>query len=485
MIDKARKNLKDLKSIFLYWYEMFGSNDKSKDMMKAFMKDLAFAKDKNEMIKAQDNELVKEFMQELNNLSFKEQLEFYQTNRDYDPGLDNDENSSELLDAFTGSLENLEKQEITPIREQKRESGWQNNEDNKENSELEKAFEKDLSFSQSNPIPLGEKETSKEEKEAELKSKEKEPKETLGFNHSLGVSVLRSRIEEAKNHFNEKEKEKGSNKRFSDKEFKKFLKDRAKNGMTNEEMQVLLLMINNKKGNLRPSHKEFLQECLIEAVLHNKNINKTTEYAIRNNIAHLPINKTEGFLVRTYNHSLGIFNENIAEKLKIPKKEKEILQPLNANEEQALNTALENNEIDARTFKSWEFGSKEAGKENASMSEELTQNNSKLSHFNENSIAQNSVGQNNVKEPNTKSNNSKQNHLLSNSDLTSNTDYNKLVADMFENQMDANGNYVGKKFSTQAYDNKTPYKVATGNASEYSSYLYSKKTKSKDVGIER
>ncbi len=66
MIDKARKNLKDLKSIFLYWYEMFGSNDKSKDMMKAFMKDLAFAKDKNEMIKAQDNELVKEFMQEVN-----------------------------------------------------------------------------------------------------------------------------------------------------------------------------------------------------------------------------------------------------------------------------------------------------------------------------------------------------------------------------------------------------------------------------------
>ncbi len=48
-------------------------------MMKAFMKDLAFAKDKNEMIKAQDNELDKEFMQELNSLSFKEQLEFYQT----------------------------------------------------------------------------------------------------------------------------------------------------------------------------------------------------------------------------------------------------------------------------------------------------------------------------------------------------------------------------------------------------------------------
>ncbi len=233
-----------------------------------------------------------------------------------------------------------------------------------------------MSFSQSNPIPLD------KEKEAELKSKEKEPKETLGFNHSLGVSVLRSRIEEAKNHFNEKEKEKGSNKRFSDKEFKKFLKDRAKNGMTNEEMQVLLLMINNKKGNLRPSHKEFLQECLIEAVLHNKNINKATEYAIRNNIAHLPINKTEGFLVRTYNHSLGIFNENIAEKLKIPKKEKEILQPLNANEKQVLNTALENNEIDARTFKPWDLGSKEASKENASMSEELTQNNSKLSHFN-------------------------------------------------------------------------------------------------------
>ncbi|MGL2367066.1 hypothetical protein ACOWK4_06710 [Helicobacter pylori] len=458
MIDKARKNLKDLKSIFLYWYEMFGSNDKSKDMMKAFMKDLAFAKDKNEVIKAQDNELVKEFMQELNSLSFKEQLEFYQTNRDYDPGLDNDENSSELLDAFIGSLENLEKQEITPIRKQKRESGWQNNEDD-------------------------EKETSKEEKEAELKSKEKEPKETLGFIHSLGVSVLRSRIEEAKNHFNEKEK--GSNKRFSDKEFKKFLKDRAKNGMTNEEMQVLLLMINNKKSNLRPSHKEFLQECLIEAVLHNKNINKTTEYAIRNNIAHLPINKTEDFLVRTYNHSLGIFNENIAEKLKIPKKEKEILQPLNANEKQVLNTALENNEIDARTFKPWDLGSKEASKENASMSEELTQNNSNLSHFNENSTTQNSVGQNNVKEPNTKSNNSKQNHSLSNSDLTSNTDYNKLVADMFENQMDANGNYVGKKFSTQAYDNKTPYKVATGNASEYSSYLYSKKTKSKDIGMER
>ncbi|WRE01518.1 hypothetical protein KVS19_05060 [Helicobacter pylori] len=462
MIDKARKNLKDLKSIFLYWYEMFASNDKSKDMMKAFMKDLAFAKNKNEMIKAQDNELVKEFMQELNNLSFKE------TNRDYDLSLDNDENSSELLNAFTGSLENLEKQEIAPIRDQKRESGLQNNEDNKENGKL---------------VPLDKKETSKEEKEAELKSKEKEPKETLGFNHSLGVSVLRSRIEEAKNHFNEKEK--GSNKRFSDKEFKKFLKDRAKNGMTNEEMQVLLLMINNKKGNLRPSHKEFLQECLIEAVLHNKNINKTTEYVIRNNIAHLPINKTEGFLVRTYNHSLGIFNENIAEKLKIPKKEKEILQPLNANEKQVLNTALENNEIDARTFKPWDLGSKEASKENASMSEELTQNNSNLSHFNENSIAQNSVGQNNVKEPNTKANNSKQNHSLSNSDLTSNTDYNKLVADMFENQMDANGNYVGKKFSTQAYDNKTPYKVATGNASEYSSYLYSKKTKSKDVGMER
>ncbi|RKV37254.1 hypothetical protein DD754_02345 [Helicobacter pylori] len=454
MIDKARKNLKDLKSIFLYWYEMFGSNDKSKDMMKAFMKDLAFAKDKNEMIKAQDNELVKEFMQELNSLSFKEQLEFYQTNRDYDPSLDNDENSSELLDAFTGSLEKLEKQEIALIGDQKRESGLQNNEYNKEK-----------------------KETSKEE---ELESKEKEPKETLGFNHSLGVSVLRSRIEEAKNHFNEKEKEKGSNKRFSDKEFKKFLKDRAKNSMTNEEMQVLLLMINNKKSNLRPSHKEFLQECLIEAVLHNKNINKTTEYAIRNNIAHLPINKTEDFLVRTYNHSLGIFNEKIAEKLKIPKKEKEILQPLNANEEQALNTALENNEIDARTFKSWEFGSKEASKENASMSEELTQNNSKLSHFTENSTTQN-----NVKEPNNKTNNSKQNHSLSNSDLTSNTDYNKLVADMFENQMDANGNYVGKKFSTQAYDNKTPYKVATGNASEYSSYLYSKKTKSKNVGMER
>ncbi|GAA9340293.1 hypothetical protein TH0551_04610 [Helicobacter pylori] len=46
---------------------------------------------------------------------------------------------------------------------------------------------------------------------------------------------------------------------------------------------------------------------------------------------------------------------------------------------------------------------------------------------------------------------------------------------MFENQMDANGNYVGKKFSAQAYDNKTPYKVATGNASERSAYLYSKK----------
>ncbi len=229
MIDKARKNLKDLKSIFLYWYEMFGSNDKSKDMMKAFMKDLAFAKDKNEMIKAQDNELVKEFMQELSSLSFKEQLEFYQTNRDYDPNLDNDENSSELLDAFTGSLENLEKQEIAPIRDQKRESGLQNNEDNKENGEL---------------VLLDKKEASKEE---ELESKEKEPKETLGFTHSLGVSVLRSRIEEAKNHFNEKEKEKGSNKRFSDKEFKKFLKDRSKNGMTNEEMQVLLLVINNKK----------------------------------------------------------------------------------------------------------------------------------------------------------------------------------------------------------------------------------------------
>ncbi|WRG80016.1 hypothetical protein E5E14_00935 [Helicobacter pylori] len=482
MIDKARKNLKDLKSIFLYWYEVFGSNDKSKDMMKAFMKDLAFAKDKNEMIKAQDNELVKEFMQELNSLSFKEQLEFYQTNRDYDPNLDNDENSSELLDAFTGSLENLEKQEIAPIRDQKRESELQNNENNKENGELEKAFEKDLSLLQSNPILLDKKETSKEEKE-ELESKEKEPKETLSFNHSLGVSVLKSRIEEAKNHFNEKEK--GSNKRFSDKEFKKFLKDRSKNGMTNEEMQVLLLIINNKKSNLMPSHKEFLQECLIEAVLHNKNINKTTEYAIRNNIAHLPINKTEGFLVRTYNHSLGIFNENIAEKLKIPKKEKEILQPLNANEEQVLNTALENNEIDARTFKSWEFGSKEASKENASMSEELTQNNSKLSHFNENSTTQNNVGQNNVKEPNNKTNNSKQNHSLSNSDLTSNTDYNKLVADMFENQMDANGNYVGKKFSTQAYDNKTPYKVATGNANERSAYLYSKKTKSKNVRMER
>ncbi|MBH0293356.1 hypothetical protein I6942_04495 [Helicobacter pylori] len=152
MIDKARKNLKDLKSIFLYWYEMFGSNDKSKDMMKAFIKDLAFAKDRNEVIKAQDNELVKEFMQELNSLSFKEQLEFYQTNRDYDPSLDNDENSSELLDAFIGSLE---------------------------------------------LVPLDKKEASKEE---ELESKEKEPKETLGFNHSLGVSVLKSRIEEAKNH---------------------------------------------------------------------------------------------------------------------------------------------------------------------------------------------------------------------------------------------------------------------------------------------
>ncbi|GAA9883468.1 hypothetical protein VN1251_08400 [Helicobacter pylori] len=244
-------------------------------------------------------------------------------------------------------------------------------------------------------------------------------------------------------------------------------------------MQVLLLMINNKKSNLMPSHKEFLQECLIEVVLHNKNINKTTEHAIRKNVAHLPINKTESFLVRTYNHSLGIFNENVAEKLKIPKKEKEILQPLNANEEQALNTALENNEIDARTFKSWEFGSKETSKENASMSEELTHNNSKLSHFNENSTTQNSVGQNNIKEPN-----AKQNHSFSNSDLTSNTDYNKLVADMFENQMDANGNYVGKKFSAQAYDNKTPYKVATGNASERSAYLYSKKTKSKDVGME-
>ncbi|EQL46677.1 hypothetical protein N402_01055 [Helicobacter pylori FD423] len=89
--------------------------------------------------------------------------------------------------------------------------------------------------------------------------------------------------------------------------------------------------------------------------MHNKNINKTTEYAIRKNVAHLPINKTESFLVRTYNHSLGILNENIAEKLKIPKKEKEMLQPLNANKKQALNTALENNEIDARTFKSWEF----------------------------------------------------------------------------------------------------------------------------------
>ncbi len=114
------------------------------------------------------------------------------------------------------------------------------------------------------------------------------------------------------------------------------------------------------------------------------------------------------------------------------------------------------------------------------MSEELTQNNSKLSHFNENSTTQNSVGQNNIKEPN-----AKQNHSLSNSDLTSNTNYNKLVAEMFENQMDANGNYVGKKFSAQAYDNKIPYKVATGNASERSAYLYSKKTKSKDVGMER
>ncbi|WRB84731.1 hypothetical protein KVE46_05125 [Helicobacter pylori] len=141
--------------------------------------------------------------------------------------------------------------------------------------------------------------------------------------------------------------------------------------------------------------------------------------------------------------------------------------------------------MDARTFKSWEFGSKEASKENASMSEELTQNNSKLSHFNENSTNQNNVGQNNVKEINNKTNNSKQNHSLSNSDLTSNTNYNKLVADMFENQMDANGNYVGKKFSAQAYDNKTPYKVATGNASERSAYLYSKKTKSKNVGMER
>ncbi|WP_273894245.1 hypothetical protein [Helicobacter pylori] len=37
----------------------------------------------------------------------------------------------------------------------------------------------------------------------------------------MGGNVLRSCVEEAKNHFNEKEK--GSNKRFSDKEFKKFL----------------------------------------------------------------------------------------------------------------------------------------------------------------------------------------------------------------------------------------------------------------------
>lgn len=51
MIDKVRKNFKDFKSIFLYWYEMFGFNDKFKDMMKVFMKDLVFVKDKNEMIK--------------------------------------------------------------------------------------------------------------------------------------------------------------------------------------------------------------------------------------------------------------------------------------------------------------------------------------------------------------------------------------------------------------------------------------------------
>ncbi|GAA8460207.1 hypothetical protein HpDR51_23810 [Helicobacter pylori] len=42
MIDKARKNLKDLKSIFLYWYEMFGSNDKSKDMMKSLYERFGF-----------------------------------------------------------------------------------------------------------------------------------------------------------------------------------------------------------------------------------------------------------------------------------------------------------------------------------------------------------------------------------------------------------------------------------------------------------
>lgn len=41
-----------------------------------------------------------------------------------------------MLNAFTGSLENLEKQEIAPIRDQKRESGLQNNEDNKENGKL-------------------------------------------------------------------------------------------------------------------------------------------------------------------------------------------------------------------------------------------------------------------------------------------------------------------------------------------------------------
>lgn len=60
-------------------------------------------------------------------------------------------------------------------------------------------------------------------------------------------------------------------------------------------------------------------------VLYNKNINKIIEYVIRKNVVYLFINKIESFLVRIYNYLLGIFNENIVEKFKIFKKEKEIL----------------------------------------------------------------------------------------------------------------------------------------------------------------